>query len=171
MPKSDPLSNTYTINTTGAAAIPGPIFSGNTGLVFTGQAHANVITGVAPMVGAGGNISIGAGGFGTFAYTPPPNILSLQLQGKEIVKLNTDGSVVWANGINIDEAAEAFARSLSLSAELMSGITKTTKRKMRDSVFEDLIKIAEEKGSLTAEDLTYLLQASKIVEKLKGGKE
>jgi hypothetical protein len=83
--------------------------------------------------------------------------------------LNLDGSVTWANGIDIDAAAEAFGKSLHMSAEIQAGISKAVKLKMRDSVFEDLINIAKEKGSLTAEDLTYLLEASKIVEKLKGG--
>ena len=89
--------------------------------------------------------------------------------GTEIVRLNLDGTVTWAKDINIDEAAVAFSKSISLGAEMRAGITEATKLKMRDSVFEDLINIAKEKGSLTAEDLTYLLEASKIVEKLKGG--
>jgi hypothetical protein len=84
-----------------------------------------------------------------------------------IVTLYSDGAVIWTDSIKIDEAAESFARSLYLGAELKSGIIETSKRKMRDSVFEDLISIAREKGSLTAEDLTYMLAASKIVEKLK----
>ena len=89
----------------------------------------------------------------------------------EIVRLNRDGTITWANGIDVDEAAEAFARSISMGAELQSGVTQGVKHRMRDSVFTDLIEIAKEKGSLTADDLTYLLEASKIVEKLKGGRE
>ena len=89
----------------------------------------------------------------------------------EIVRLNKDGTITWANGINIDEAAESFGKAIALGAEMQSGITAGTKRRMRDSVFADLIDIAKEKGSLTADDLTYLLEASKIMEKLKGGKE
>jgi len=54
---------------------------------------------------------------------------------------------------------------------MQAGITHGVKLRMRDSVFADLIEIAKEKGSLTADDLTYLLEASKIVEKLKGGRE
>ena len=87
--------------------------------------------------------------------------------GDEIVKLNVDGTVKWDDRIKVDQAAEAFSQVLTLSAELQSGITQNVKIKMRDSVFEDLIGIAKEKGPLSAEDLTYLLQASKIVEKLK----
>lgn len=89
----------------------------------------------------------------------------------EIVRLNRDGTITWGNGIEVNEAAAAFARSISLGAEMQAGITHGVKLRMRDSVFADLIEIAKEKGSLTADDLTYLLEASKIVEKLKGGKE
>ncbi|MFI5405740.1 MAG: hypothetical protein ACHQ1D_04420 [Nitrososphaerales archaeon] len=100
----------------------------------------------------------------------PPYIIQFNNNGKEIVKLRNDGTVEWTNGIQIDEAAEAFAKTLALGAEMSAGITKKVKLEMRDSVFEDLIAIAKERGSLTAEDLTFLLQGSKIVEKLKGGK-
>lgn len=39
---------------------------------------------------------------------------------------------------------------------------------MRDTVFEEMISLAKEKGSLTVEDLTYLHTAAKIMDKLKG---
>lgn len=90
--------------------------------------------------------------------------------GREIVRLNSDGSITWKNGYQVDEAAENFGRMMKLGAEMAVGITARVKHDMRDSVFEDLIEIAKQKGSLSAEDLTYLLNASKIVEKLKGGK-
>lgn len=45
-----------------------------------------------------------------------------------------------------------------------------TAEHMRDMVFEELIDIAKENGPLSAEELTYILRASKIVEKLKGTK-
>ncbi len=100
-----------------------------------------------------------------------PSIFSLyDSSSKELMRVNRDGSVTWHDDIKIDEAAEAFGKAINLGSEISSGITENVKRKMRDSVFEDLISIAKEKGSLNAEDLTYLLQASKIVEKLKGGK-
>jgi hypothetical protein len=106
-----------------------------------------------------------------FSYQQPPSIAQFHgTNSKEIVKINFDGSVVWAHGIEIDEAADAFAKSLTLGVEIATGITQRIKREMRDSVFNDIISIAKEKGSLTAEDLTYLLEASKIIEKLKGGK-
>jgi hypothetical protein len=111
-------------------------------------------------------------GPGQFSHPyAPTNIISLSHNSAEIVRLNIDGSVTWNNEINIDEAAEAFGKALGIGAELAVGINKRVKTNMRDSVFEDLINIAKEKGSLTAEDLTYLLQASKIMENLKGGRE
>ena len=112
------------------------------------------------------------------SYVLPPEdpstiiiFYSSNINKTEIVRLNKDGSVKWANGIEIDEAAESFSKSLSIGVEMKVGITQGVKYRMRDSVFEDLISIAEEKGPLSAEDLTYLLSASKIVEKLKGYNE
>jgi hypothetical protein len=89
--------------------------------------------------------------------------------GKEIVRLTQEGKVIWADPeMNEDEAAQAFTRSLEVSAELKAGITKAVMVRIRDSVFEEIINIAKQKGTLTADDLTYLLEASKIMEKLKG---
>ncbi len=110
----------------------------------------------------------------TFSVTynfPQTDILKLQnTSGKEIVKLTHEGRVIWADlEMNEDEAAQAFSRSMQYSAELKAGITKAVKTKMRDTVFEEIISIAKQKGSLNVDDLTYLLEASKIIEKLKGG--
>jgi hypothetical protein len=117
-----------------------------------------------------GYSSIGMGSM--FTMASPPDILTISNGGKEIVRLNKDGTVTWANNeIKIDEAMEAFAQTLGMSAEMAAGVTNSVKLRMRDSVFEDLISIAKEKGPLSAEELTYLLSASKIVEKLRGAKE
>ena len=126
---------------------------------------------VTTAIGGGpGYYSIGSGI--TFSMPTRTNIVSLNdANGKEIVRINMDGSVTWADGIKIDEAAEAMSKSMSNAVELQAGITKAVKLRMRDSVFEDIIEIARQKGSLTADDLTYLLEASKIVEKLKGAKD
>ena len=105
-------------------------------------------------------------------HTPKSSLLSISdTNNKELVRMDNDGTVIWGSTMNIDEAAEAFGKTLTLGAEISAGITKRVKLEMRDSVFNDLIDIAKEKGSLTADDLSYLLKASKIVEKLKGGKE
>jgi hypothetical protein len=107
----------------------------------------------------------------TFQSTPTSIISISGASNKELVRLNSDGTVVWATGVEVDEAAKTFANMMSLSAEMAAGITQSMKLRMRDSVFEDLINIAKEKGSLSADDLTYLLEASKIVEKLRGPKD
>ena len=87
---------------------------------------------------------------------------------KEIVRLNKDGSVTWADGINIDDAADAFGRSMALGAENIAGVTYGVKQRIRDAVFEELIDMAKSKETLTADDLTYMQQAAKIMDKLKG---
>lgn len=97
------------------------------------------------------------------------NIVSLyNYVGKKLLEVDNTGVVTWASDINIDEAAEAFSKSLNLGIEIKSGISKSVKERMRDSIFTDLIGIAKDKGNLTADDLTYLLQASKIIERLEG---
>lgn len=90
---------------------------------------------------------------------------------KEIVRLNKDGSVTWANGINVDEAATAFSKSLQLGAERSAGVTAGVKQRMRDTIFEEMIEMAKIKGTLDANELTYMLSAAKIMDKLKGGYE
>lgn len=137
-----------------------------TGYPTTGYTYTIPVT----AAGGSGYYSIGSGI--SFSMPPKTSIVSFtDTSGKEVVRINLDGTVTWSDGIKIDEAAAAMAKSLSLSTELYAGITKAVKLRMRDSVFEDIIEIAKQKGSLTAEDLTYLLEASKIVEKLKGAKD
>ena len=87
--------------------------------------------------------------------------------GKLIVSIDDKGIVKWDNDINIDEAAKAFSSSLIIGSELAAGITYSAKQRMRDAVFIELIDIASEKGSLTADDLTYLHRSAKIIDKLK----
>ncbi len=152
----DPPMNTITVTApTSAAAAGAQLTSPGVG-VWTGTAHAAYINPSTYNV--------------TFSV-PQIDIIKLHdMMGKEIVKLTNDGEVVWADpAMDENAAAQALSRSLQYSAELKSGITKKVKSDMRDTVFEEIIKIAEQKGSLTADDLTYLLEASKIIEKLKGG--
>ena len=113
---------------------------------------------------------IGASASG-YAITKPSskNIISLHGNNNDlIVTLENDGSVVWADGINIDEAATAFSSAVTLGAERIAGISTGTKQRIRDAVFEEMISMCNEKGSLTSDDLTYLWQAAKIMDKLKG---
>ena len=106
------------------------------------------------------------------AASPCHDVLVLhRSNGNEVVRLTNNGSVVWASGIDVDEAAKAFATSMSIGAELMAGITYSVKQRMRDAVFEELIDMANTKRTLTVDDLTYLHQSAKIMDKLKGIKE
>jgi hypothetical protein len=105
--------------------------------------------------------------YNTRMVSEKDHIKFINSAGVEIVRLNNNGSVVWANGIVPDEAIDSFRSSLEIAAEQKVGIHMGTKHRMRDSVFKDLIEVARDKGPLSAEDLTYLLEASKIVERLK----
>ena len=144
---------TYTMNSsmiTGSAIAAGSVYNTITSSPYQGSSSFTI---------------------GTNLHNSTSVVTFYNQSNTEIVRLNRDGTITWGNGIDVNEAAEAFARSISLGGEMQSGITWGVKHRMRDSVFADLIEIAKEKGSLTADDLTYLLEASKIVEKLKGGKE
>jgi len=90
---------------------------------------------------------------------------------QEIVRLNKDGSVTWSKDVDVDAAADAFGKSLQLGAERSVGITQGVKQRMRDTIFEEMIELAKIKGSLNADDLTYMLSAAKIMDRLKGGYE
>lgn len=85
---------------------------------------------------------------------------------KEIVRICSDGSVKWNDEIQIDAAAEALSKSLKLGVEIAAGITSRVKKEIRNSVFEDLITLAKEKGTLTADDVEYALRCCKIMDKL-----
>jgi hypothetical protein len=108
----------------------------------------------------------------TMAYKSPSTVLSLYgTNNKELVKIEKDGTVKWAEDATVDEAATAFAKTLAMGVERSAGITYGVKQRMRDAVFEEMISMAKEKGSLTSDDLTYLWQAAKIMDKLKGATE
>ena len=126
----------------------------------------------APAVNIGQNYAIGTGygGF-TLGSMQPTNILVVSNAGNEIVRVDVNGKVTWADHINVDEAAKALAQSIRIGAELQAGITKSVKANMRDTVFEEIIEIAKKNGSLTLDELTFMYESSKIMEKLKGGRE
>jgi hypothetical protein len=107
---------------------------------------------------------------GTFGYSSPYIFTLTNRKGETVFSVDNDGKIIWQSTIESDvkEAAENFSSYIGLEVEKKAGIYDTTKRKIRDSIFNDLIKIAVEKGSLNADDLTYLLEASKMLEKLKG---
>jgi hypothetical protein len=164
----DPALNTVTAPAPTWAPPAGPTVGVTGSVLTTGASYGtwNIVGS-----GAGGAAYINPNTYSISYGAPPTDIMKLQnFTGKEIVKLTQEGKVIWTDPeMNEDEAAQAFGRSMQYSAELKAGITKTVKSQMRDTVFEEIINIAKQKGSLTADDLTYLLEASKIIEKLKGG--
>lgn len=89
--------------------------------------------------------------------------------GKEIVRIDADGTVVWANGINVDTAAASLTSSFYLGTERMAKITEGVKRRMRDSVFKSMLDIIKEQGdTISVDELTRYWEAAKIMDKLKG---
>lgn len=147
------------------------IFTGTpqyTNLTSNGPQAGTYVTGIAgnsSWVSTSGIVSNGY----NIASSVSPSVMSLHNpSNKEIVRLNNDGSVTWNDSINIDEAATAFASSIQLGAELMAGVTYGVRQRIRDAVFEELIDMANTKGTLSVDDLTYLQQAAKIMDKLKG---
>lgn len=158
------------------AAVPSaPITSGYASvLTTTAGTTTYAVAGGGGYVGSGyaggtlmGTTMYGGGTAATMA-APNPNVITFSKAGVEIVKLTNEGEVIWADGIKIDEAADAFSKSLSLGAEVRAGLTQKVKCNIRDNIFQDLIAIAKEKGALSTEDLTLMLEASKIIERLKG---
>jgi hypothetical protein len=110
----------------------------------------------------------GTGQF-TFQQQQPPNILTIMdRSNKELVRITKEGEVIWADGFQVTEAAEVFSHTLHLSTELAAGVRYAVKQKIRDVIFQEMIDMAKEKGVLTADELTYLWQAAKIMDKLKG---
>lgn len=88
--------------------------------------------------------------------------------GFTLLTVDYDGKVTWHDGIQIDEAVEAFSQVIWLSAEQTSRVTSAVKRKIRDKIFEELLEIAKEHGTLTAEDVEYTYKCCKIMDKLNG---
>ncbi len=86
----------------------------------------------------------------------------------EIVRVDPDGTVVWPNGIDIDAAKEALEQSFTLAFEARAGITKRVKAEIRDKIFEEIIDILKERGTITVEDLQLFWRSSKIIDKLSG---
>ena len=113
----------------------------------------------------------GASMGGTIFSNPSVSSSEITIHGSkgEIVKINTDGEVIWANPeTGVTEAAQAFGKSLRLGAELSCGITDAVKREMRDIVFQEIIEIAKEDGPLDANQLIYMHRSAKIIDKLRG---
>lgn len=114
-----------------------------------------------------GNISVNyTSGHCTFSANAI--IVMKKPDGTTLLTVHNDGSVEWASDIDVDNASIAFSSSLSIGVERAVGITTLKKQQLRDAVFEEIISIAKNKGSLTVNDLTFLHQSAKIMDKLSG---
>jgi hypothetical protein len=164
----------YTQNT--GMTITGAMASNITGTVAANASQYSIVNANYNNIGIGQPISTTIPGSQynisngyTVGFAPPVSTVAFHNgSNQEVVRLNKDGSVTWASGINIDDAADAFAKSIQLGAERSAGITAGVKQRMRDTIFEEMIEMAKIKGTLDADELTYMLSAAKIMDKLKG---
>jgi len=102
-------------------------------------------------------------------HRPGSLMVIIDSNNKDVVTLNDDGSVTWNNpDADKNEVSKAFADVLMLSSEQKANINRRVKEMMRDVMFQEMISLAEEKGTLTATELTYLWKSAKIMDKLKG---
>lgn len=151
LPNNAVAGQIYTI--TGAAGLNGSNYSGISTSVYNGTSWITPHNTSSTISSLSGSI-----------------VLNSSSNNKEIVRLNADGSVQWNDNVDVDDAAKAFGESLKIGAEMAAGITESVKRSIRDTIFEEMIEIAKEKGSLTPDELTYMYKATKIMDKLKGAK-
>ena len=163
--------SSFNTNMTGAVAVNASQYSIVNSNYSTAGIIAQPVSTVLPNAVIQSQYNISGNGYTIGTMQPPSAISVTNSNNKEIVRLNKDGSVTWADEINVDEAANAFSKSLQLGAERSAGITAGVKQRMRDTIFEEMIEMAKVKGTLTADELTYMLSAAKIMDKLKGGYE
>ncbi len=142
----------------GTAAVGAIQISNNQAYVNTGARNVLISSGVASSM------------WSTYPSSYKPDIFSLYTNDNKtrVVHITQDGEVVWGDGFGETESAKLFSRVIKLGAEEAANMTYSVKQNIRDAVFAEMIAIAEEKGSITAEDLTYLQKAAKIMDKLKG---
>jgi len=88
----------------------------------------------------------------------------------EIVRLNNDGTVSWANGINVDAAAEAFSQSIILSTEMKANITQKVKEELKIDIIKELCAFIKENDINNKDELIYYLESAIIMDTLKGRK-
>ena len=100
-----------------------------------------------------------------------PILTICNAQNKEIVRIESDGAVIWPNGVDIESAAVIFGNSLKLGVEYAAGITDSVRSDIKRNIYNEIIEECKSKGFLTVDDLTYLQEATKIVDNLRGSKD
>ena len=162
------ISSTYTSSVSSSAigaAKKGPASPSPSAMWASGSA------GVGMGSVSGGSVTMSPVYTTSMSYAPP-NIITLMKDGnKEILRVTPEGKVEWAEGHTVDDAAEAFGKSITLGTEIAAGVTSRVKGEMRDVVFEEIIEMSKIKGVLTTHELTLMFESAKIMEKLKGSRK
>ncbi len=140
--------------------------------------HAKNIAALKAMAGVGstGNLSGAQSVSSGPQYNPEPApvvrmgdwITVQSRKGVPIVRIDPFGEVIWDAQPNETEAAEALRRSFRISTEMAAGVTETTKMNIRNSVFEEILSVVQKHGTINEEQLTFLWEGAKIMDKLKG---
>jgi hypothetical protein len=94
-------------------------------------------------------------------------IITIHSATDVMVKVMSDGRIEWNQNYTVDDAARQFSQMLQMSTELACGITTKVKCEIRDSIFEEIIYICDKRGTITADDLRFMHESCKIVDKLK----
>lgn len=92
-------------------------------------------------------------------------VMSLYANDKLVVSIEADGRITWADGYDIDGAAEAFGASMHLSTEMSAGIKKGI-FKLNEEMWDLLAAEAEENGPISKERLTELRNHNILLRKL-----
>lgn len=96
-----------------------------------------------------------------------PSVTFSDSNNTEYLRITSDGKCIWREDLSNDEAAKRFSDIFQLSKELNAGITKEVKETIRDHVFEEIILACEKRGSMTVEDLRFMYESVKIMDRLK----
>jgi hypothetical protein len=157
-----PLANTISPHYVSGTATTGTV-NMTSGYTTTGPTTMTVNYPWSSMTTAGGY----AGG-ATAASIPTALITLYKKDGSKLLEVTPMGEVVWDGEMDLNEGAEAFSKIVNLGVEVKAGLTQKVKCNIRDAIFNEIIEIAKIKGSLTVEELTLILESTKIMEKLKG---
>lgn len=147
----------------------------------TGLAASNILSSNTLTTSANNGVSIqGSNSFTLTNYQPKTNLtlspsgneylLAISYEDTEIFRLDYNGKSTWKDGIQVDRAAEAFSRAIQYGITETTGLNKTVRRELRmagwDAAFEEIIRAVEAGRNLDTEELTYMRDAIKILDKL-----
>ena len=96
-----------------------------------------------------------------------PHTLTFSGNGKEIFSIDANGNAIWHKPESYDEAAQIFLDSVNWKIESAAGIRKS-RREWEERMIKAIVSKAEKSGSLTAEELTNVVNKSIMYDRLKG---